>query len=275
MAKPSDPSQPDPSLEAIKVQARLDASRQALARANNRLKTNAALVLALRSEAPDIEDDFRLNAEADLELAEESLEKAHQQLRSIEAQIEALGLDDTDFLTRRFQALVREMKRERGGARGWQKAVASELGVSPSYLTRIMGGKKRVGWTIAAQACEKSGIPLSYFRVQRGEPEPDPSIFLRDRTDLSSVAHPPESPASASLSLAEVYRAATVLLFAVDAKACCPEHVAAFLKVFDGLSWLQKRREYDSTQRVSAAVNLASAIVGEVETLRHTNSQDR
>ena len=72
-----------------------------------------------------------------------------------------------DVITRRYVELVTglrdEFVTEHGDGYGWERAVASRLGIHETHLSRILHHNFAVNWPAAKRAAQACGLPLGYF----------------------------------------------------------------------------------------------------------------
>lgn len=64
---------------------------------------------------------------------------------------------------RRFVALIERLRIEDGGGRGWRTRVAKRLGIHGPDLTKVISGKREVGYEMALRAVDRIGIPAAEF----------------------------------------------------------------------------------------------------------------
>lgn len=90
-----------------------------------------------------------------------------------------------DLATRRFVDLANYIGDAVGKSYGWKTVVAERLGITPSYLTRILNGNRGISTEIISRATKHAGIRAAYFST--GEPDAyvDPrGYFAKDAPPL-------------------------------------------------------------------------------------------
>ena len=71
--------------------------------------------------------------------------------------------------TQRYLELIDQLGRGMDRPRGWRRRVADQLGIDESTLSKIMAGKRVVGWELAERAVERLKLPADYFLPRDGE----------------------------------------------------------------------------------------------------------
>lgn len=101
--------------------------------------------------------------------------------------------------TQRYLELIDRLGRAMDRPRGWRRRVAEQLGVDESTLSKIVAGKRVVGWELAERAVERLKLPTGYFLQQDAEiqiTEPagksrrhrrDPSTNLIERLEAGTA----------------------------------------------------------------------------------------
>lgn len=86
----------------------------------------------------------------------------------------------------RFDQLGRAMDRPRG----WRRRVAEQLGIDETTLSKIVAGKRVVGWELAERAVERLKLPDDYFLPRDTEiqvPEPARKSHWRRRVPSATL----------------------------------------------------------------------------------------
>jgi transcriptional regulator with XRE-family HTH domain len=87
--------------------------------------------------------------------------------------------------TQCYLGLIDQLGRAMDRPRGWRRRVAEQLGIDESTLSKIVSGKRVVGWDLAERAVERLKLPVDYFLARDAEvrlPEParKPSSYRSD-----------------------------------------------------------------------------------------------
>jgi transcriptional regulator with XRE-family HTH domain len=74
-------------------------------------------------------------------------------------------------LSRRFIALAEWLGQQRyASAHGWKTRVADDLGMSATYLSRVLTGRRAVGLRLATEVAARVPLHLSYFTAPEYAP---------------------------------------------------------------------------------------------------------
>jgi transcriptional regulator with XRE-family HTH domain len=73
--------------------------------------------------------------------------------------------------TQRYLELIDQLGRGMDRPRGWRRRVADQLGIDESTLSKIVAGKRVVGWELAERAVERLKLPADYFLPRDAEME--------------------------------------------------------------------------------------------------------
>lgn len=65
--------------------------------------------------------------------------------------------------TQRYLELIDQLGRAIDRPRGWRRRVAEQLGIDESTLSKIVAGKRVVGWELAQRAAERLRLPSDCF----------------------------------------------------------------------------------------------------------------
>lgn len=65
--------------------------------------------------------------------------------------------------TQRFRDLIEELGQEMGYPKGWKTEVAQRLGISASFLSKVLAGKRDVSLQTAHEAADRLGLDRSWF----------------------------------------------------------------------------------------------------------------
>lgn len=120
--------------------------------------------------------------------------------------------DAEHYATARVLELVADMGRDRGFRHGWKVAVAGELGLCPTFLSKLLNGRRTITVDRAVRLAGRLGIDPASF-IDSAGPSP------------AAVRAGPAGPSSA------VARAVTALL-ALD--PATRRKVIAFVEDLDG-----------------------------------------
>ncbi len=71
--------------------------------------------------------------------------------------------------TQRYLELIDQLGRAIERPRGWRRRVAEQLGIDESTLSKIVSGKRVVGWELAERAAERLKLPVDYFLTREAE----------------------------------------------------------------------------------------------------------
>lgn len=74
--------------------------------------------------------------------------------------------ESSDPVTNWFVDLIERRRTETGAARGWKTALAQDLGIHPTHLSRIVNGGVSVGWSTAMEAAKRLGIDPPSFALR-------------------------------------------------------------------------------------------------------------
>ncbi|MEO8178508.1 MAG: helix-turn-helix transcriptional regulator [Deltaproteobacteria bacterium] len=91
--------------------------------------------------------------------------------------------------TPRYLELIDQLGRAIDRPRGWRRRAAEQLGIDESTLSKIVAGKRVVGWELAERAVERLKLPNDYFVPRAPEiqlPEP-PGKSRRQRREISTI----------------------------------------------------------------------------------------
>jgi len=73
-----------------------------------------------------------------------------------------------ELAQRRFRELLQALGEERQHAHGWKKAVAEEVGISPSHLSRVLAGERDVSQRVLSGAAQRYKFSEAYYSSQEG-----------------------------------------------------------------------------------------------------------
>lgn len=90
--------------------------------------------------------------------------------------------------TQRYLELIDRLGRDMDRPRGWRRRVADQLGIDESTLSKIIAGKRVVGWELAERAVERLKLPGDYFLPQDAESK-------RPNSSEASGSHQARAPA--------------------------------------------------------------------------------
>lgn len=62
-----------------------------------------------------------------------------------------------------YRRLLDEIATQLGHRRGWQRRAAAALGVSPSFISKVLNHGQSIGTETIRCAHESCGVPLEYF----------------------------------------------------------------------------------------------------------------
>src|ERR1044071_3528636 len=68
-------------------------------------------------------------------------------------------------LRARYIELVERLGDEMGKPVGWRRRVAADLGIDESTLSKILSGKRVVGWDLADRAVQRLKLDRDYFAI--------------------------------------------------------------------------------------------------------------
>ncbi len=87
-----------------------------------------------------------------------------------------------NLLTQRYRELVLSLRDQVGSKKGWRDPVAIQLGVSPSFLSKVVSGSRDVSPATAADGLKRLGLPADYFKTKRdfASHKPDEKPFLSE-----------------------------------------------------------------------------------------------
>lgn len=85
---------------------------------------------------------------------------------------------DPDDVTSRFRRLIEFLGDRLARAHGWKVAVAGELGIHPSTLSKILSGERPITVDRAQRAAMRVNVDPAYFLP--GRPRPNPADFFVD-----------------------------------------------------------------------------------------------
>ncbi|GAB5548938.1 MAG: hypothetical protein SangKO_086980 [Sandaracinaceae bacterium] len=173
-----------------------------------------------------------------------------------------MSKDRASLVTRRYRLLIEQLGEDRGSARGWKRRVSEQLGVHPSYVSKILAGSKtQVGEEVVDRACERLGLSREFFgRDSAGDHYSD--------FQLGSSADP-----WAGVS-AEVFSLSVGVMAAMSVEPLSPDRAARVrtslertLRVLEGVpvirAYLDATRALDGgtdQEVVDAAIHLAVAV---------------
>jgi transcriptional regulator with XRE-family HTH domain len=168
--------------------------------------------------------------------------------------------EQTDALTQQYLRLIHNLGDDLGYARGWKQRVAKRLGITPSYLSKILVGERRVGLDVAERAERALGL----------DPGSLVAFGMQDQSDAGSL---PRSRGD-HRSLLEIERLAERITHRFgDTKQIDLADVHALARAILTLPMVEAAHHvlHDGSNPVAAA-GLATTVLAEIESVRRAKT---
>lgn len=88
--------------------------------------------------------------------------------------------DELDLGSQRYQLLVHQLADDFGHRRGYKKRIADELGIHPSYVTRVEQGGQAIGDRTIEAACSRLSLDPAFFTLRDPDEPPHYKAFIRE-----------------------------------------------------------------------------------------------